>query len=41
VVTQNLLPTLAEAVLAQMAEGKSFQQAHVSLEGTGFSVRFE
>ncbi|MEQ8442965.1 MAG: type VI secretion system ATPase TssH [Alphaproteobacteria bacterium] len=41
VVTQNLLPTLANAVLARMADDQPFSKACVSLDGAGFAVRFE
>jgi type VI secretion system protein VasG len=40
VVTQNLLPTLADAVLARMAEDAPFSRASVDLDGAGFAVRF-
>lgn len=41
VVTQNLLPTLAQSVLARMAEEKPFDKAIVRLDGGGFAVSFE
>jgi type VI secretion system protein VasG len=41
VVTQNLLPTLADAVLARMAKEEPFETATVSLDPkTGFQVAF-
>ncbi len=41
VVTQNLLPTLADAVLSRMAEGRGFERATVTLDGSGFAVDFQ
>lgn len=41
VVTQNLLPTLAQSVLTRMAEEKPFERAIVRLDGGGFAVSFE
>lgn len=41
VVTQNLLPTLAESVLARMAEDTPFARATVRMAGAGFEVSFE
>lgn len=41
VITQNLLPTLAEATLTRMAEETPFVRAMVSLGDGGFQVVFE
>jgi len=41
VVTQNLLPKLADAVLARMADDAPFTKARVTLDGAGFAVSFE
>ncbi|NMM44348.1 type VI secretion system ATPase TssH [Rhodospirillaceae bacterium KN72] len=41
ILTQNLLPKLADAVLARMAEDAPFTAARVTLDGSGFVVSFD
>ena len=41
ILTQNLLPKLADAVLARMAEDAPFTAARVTLDGSGFAVSFD